>query len=284
MYEKQIKMKGLGAAVTVTVTQLQKINSYALAELKPEEIYVRRFLIAHNGVDRDNERFPEDCLDGFMQTLPGKSVLRGHNRNEMPCGLFFDAYKETMSPAQFLSVTGEKINLPDSILQAQALYGWVYFLRNDTTKDLIASMDAGILRYVSIGFRAADRREVRGEANQAVYEEYVAPAEALEGSIVWLGAQPGAVIKGADGLKKPVSRGDDYLIPDAEVVNKEADNPLGFDDEARGKEARGDDYLIPDAEVVNKEADNPLGFDDEAKGKEARGKEARGDDYLIPDD
>ena len=213
-FTKEIRLKELGGG-TVTVTQIQKINSYSLSELTPAQIYVRKFLLAHNAVDRDRERFSEECLDGFMQTLPGKSVLRGHNRAEMPCGLFFDASVEEMSKAQFKTLTGEDAILPDGMTMVKVLYGHVYFLKNDTTRDLIASMDAGILRYVSIGFRAADRTAIKSEFGETLFVEYVAPAKALEGSIVWLGAQPGALIKGASG--RPESR--------------KSKNPLDFDNE-----------------------------------------------------
>ena len=64
---------------------------------------------------------------------------------------------------------------------------------------MLTDIDGGIVRHVSIGFNATNLIKVTDEdTGDVLYWEYKGPGEALEGSLVWLGAQPGATItKGA---------------------------------------------------------------------------------------
>ncbi len=185
----------------ITAAMLAKINRFALKELTGEEVYVRKCLLAHSAVDRDNERFPEPLLDNFAETLPGKSLLFGHDRRTyLPLGLFFDASTEVMSADQFKTLTGEDPRLPDGMTEVKVLWGWYYIVKTPSSEDMISNIEAGVYRHFSIGFAAADLRAVKKEINGPVlYWEYVGPGEALEGSLVWLGAQPGATSQ--KGLK-----------------------------------------------------------------------------------
>lgn len=209
--------------------QLEKINRFALMPLSPGEIFTARFLLAHNAIDRDNERFPEVLLDDFAKTLPGKSLLDGHNRQKLPLGLFFDAVTEVMKPEQFKALTNEAANLPDNIQTVKTLWGWVYMVRSEVMAEVIRNITAGIYRHVSIGFRASDIKSVKGQFDNILFWEYVSPGEALEGSIVWLGAQPGATIKTfmhtSDQSKEgsPINwRANNPLIPEESKARQKA--------------------------------------------------------------
>jgi hypothetical protein len=162
--------------------------------------------MAHNAVDRDNERFPEALLDDFARTMPGKSLLNGHDRYTLPLGLFFDAATEEMTPEQFKTITGEEALLPEEIQTVKVLYGWIYMLKSDFNTPMTANIDAGIYRHASIGFRASDLRPIKGQFDNILFWEYMPPGEALEGSLVWLGAQPGATAqKKHGGAENPAS-------------------------------------------------------------------------------
>jgi hypothetical protein len=220
--DTQQKTFDLKAASGVEVTPdiLAKINKYALRELTVEEIFVRKYLMAHNAVDRDNERFAEALLDDFARTMPGKSLLNGHDRYTLPLGLFFDAATEEMTPEQFTTITGEEARLPEGIQTVKVLYGWIYMLKSDFNTPMTANIDAGIYRHASIGFRASDLKPVKGQFDNILFWEYVPPGEALEGSIVWLGAQPGATAQkkhgGAEGPashKQPHNEDIDQVDP-----------------------------------------------------------------------
>ena len=192
--KKSLEMggKGLNSGMEPTPELIAKVNCFALDPLKAEDVYIRKFLLAHNGVDRDRERFSETILEDFAQTLPGKGFLFAHDRrNYLPLGLFFDAFTEAISPEQFKALTGEEIRLPENASMAKVLWAFMYTLK-ECNQDIIQNLNAGIYRHVSIGFAASDLAPVKGAFDQTLYWEYAAPGEAVEGSLVWLGAQPGA--------------------------------------------------------------------------------------------
>jgi len=196
-YEKQFSIKAAGVEITPEI--LAKINHYAVKELTAEDVYVRKYLMAYNAVDRDNERFTEILLDDFAKTFPGKSFLVGHDRSAPGIGLYFAAATENLTPEQFKELTGEEAPLPEGLTSVKVLYGWIYLVKADFNEKIIANIDAGIYRHASIGFRASDLKPIKGQYDNILYWEYSSPGEALEGSLVWLGAQPGATAqKSAD--------------------------------------------------------------------------------------
>jgi len=207
LYEKSFSLKAAQGA-EVTPELLTKVNKFALRELTAEEIFVRKYLMAHNAVDRDNERFSEPLLDDFAKTFPGKSLLNGHDRYALAIGLFFDAVTEEITPQQFTAFTGEEARLPENISMVKVLWGWIYMLKAQFNEQMMANIDAGIYRHASIGFTANDIAPVKGQFDQILYWEYSPPGEALEGSIVWLGAQ-----QGATSQKKHDAR---YMMHDAD--------------------------------------------------------------------
>lgn len=182
-----------GQGAECTPEMLTAINRFALTPLTSEEVYVRKLLLAHNCIDRDNERFPDAMLDQFASSITGKSLLIGHSRKETGSGLFFDAYTEEMTADQFKTLTGEDPRLPETTSTVKVLWAWFYTLKTASSEEWLKWIDGGIVRHCSIGFAAADITAIRKEPNgPAIYWEYVPPGEALEGSLVWLGAQPGA--------------------------------------------------------------------------------------------
>ena len=70
--------KSASSAVEITTEVLAQVNAYALQPVTAEQIFIGKQLLAHNGVDRDNERFPEAVLNDFATNLPGKSTLYSH--------------------------------------------------------------------------------------------------------------------------------------------------------------------------------------------------------------
>jgi hypothetical protein len=197
--QKTLGLKmAMGQGAECTPEMLEKINRFTLTPLKAEDVYVRKLLLAHNCIDRDNERFPETMLDQFATTIVGKSLLVAHNRKETGSGLFFDAFTEEITPEQFKSLTGESLRMPDGMERCKCLWAWFYTLKTPGSEEWLKWIDGGIIRHCSIGFAAADLVAIRKEPNgPALYWEYVPPGEALEGSLVWLGAQPGATIQKA---------------------------------------------------------------------------------------
>jgi hypothetical protein len=210
-HHKQLDIKAV-AGVDVTPEILATINTFALTPLTAEKVYVRKFLLAHNCVDRDRERFPENLLDDFAATLPGKGFLVGHQRSAPGKGLFFQASTEDMTPEEFKALTGEDPTLGEGITTVKVVWAWMYMLNNQYNEETIFNIDAGIYRHVSIGFRASDLISIKGQFDQTLYWEYVAPGEALEGSLVWLGAQPGATAQKRAGESESGESEEDHDI------------------------------------------------------------------------
>lgn len=192
-----------GKGVEVTPDMLAKINGYSRTPLTAEQVYVGKFVVAHSGIDRDNERFTPAILMDFARTLPGKGYFNnegGHpgswsGQRGPGQGLWFDSNVMQMSLDEFQAMTGERPQLPPGETMISAMIGHMYALRTPGNEDMIANMDGGIHRHVSIGFNAPMPVAVKnpGDNLNTLFYEYQGPGEALETSGVWLGAQPGAV-------------------------------------------------------------------------------------------
>jgi hypothetical protein len=187
--DKQVRItacKGLGDGAEITDEQYKKISRYTLKEIPKDQLYIRKIRLAHNAIDRDNERFSEKLLDDFVRTLPGKSLLIGHNWGPPGKGRFFDAYLEETDLNEAKKETGEDIRLPDGIDKVKFLMTHFYTTKTSGKEELLSDIDAGIVSHASIGFNAETLLPVTNEENgDVLYREYKAPGEALEGSLVW---------------------------------------------------------------------------------------------------
>ncbi len=196
----QKSSKAVTSAVAVTDELLAKINRYTLEPLTAEDVFIGKQLLAHNGIDRDRERFTSQIIDNFVDTLPGKSTLYFHDSHYLPLGLYFDAKAEEISADRFKELTGEPIKLPDGVDQAYTLWAWYYVVKTPDVEFVLKNIKGGTFRHWSIRFNAASIVSIKEDPNGPIkYWEYVGPAEALEGSLVWLGAQPGATSQKAAG-------------------------------------------------------------------------------------
>lgn len=195
------------AAGDPSTEQLALINAYTLNDLAATDVYVRTAYLAHNGIDRDGEVFDDALLADFARTLPGKGLFVRHpggwDGDSGPgVGRWFSARVVEMSHAEARAALRQPgLRWPAMNTTAKLLECSFYIPRTGKNQDLIADIDAGVARDQSIGFRAADRSAITDEHEQRVAWRLHAPGEALEGSLVWLGAQPGAgVHKSASNL------------------------------------------------------------------------------------
>jgi hypothetical protein len=176
---------------------------YALAELSLAEVELRRMALANDALDRTGERFSEAFLRKLAATLPGKPVLAHHDKGSFPLGRFYAAQVEEDPGTGVLWLIAR----------------W-YLLKSVENESLRRHLDAGIYAHVSIGFRGGElmcdvcsepfwgdcphwpgqevTREGRPVPVTMTWQDPRGTAEAVEGSLVWLGAQRGArVIKEA---------------------------------------------------------------------------------------
>lgn len=202
---KQLHSAVLKASGAANSEQLAVINGYTLEEHTAEQVYVRTAYLAHNGIDRDKEAFDSALLKDFAATLPGKGVFVKHpggwDGDSGPgVGRWFSARVVEMSLDEARAVLREPgLKFPPGVERAELLEAGFFIPRSEKNKDQIADIDAGIAGDVSIGFRAAQRTDIQDGDGNVMGRRLHAPGEALEGSLVWLGAQPGARIhKAAD--------------------------------------------------------------------------------------
>jgi hypothetical protein len=180
--------------------ELAHIHRFTLEPLPADQLYVRRMALANTRLDRSFERFSPGYLQRFAQTLPGKSLLIAHDTHQLASGLVYQA--EVVPTAD-----GE-----------QELVACFYLPVTASTQEVRRCIDAGVVRYVSIGFTYDQRlcsvchqeywdcRHLPGEmilppdgppGGQLVTYTYagdLARVEAREASLVYLGAQRGAAI------------------------------------------------------------------------------------------
>jgi hypothetical protein len=198
---------------------LAMINSMALTPLEAREIYTRTVYLAHNAIDRDDEVFDDALLDDFATTLPGKGLFVRHpggwDGDSGPGeGRFYAARVVDMSLDEARELLREPgLRFAPGTERAKLLEASFYAVRTDENATLLRKIDAGVAGDVSIGFRAAERTNIHGADGAAVARRLHAPGEALEGSLVWLGAQPGARIhKAAHGAGSDAERSRDVHL------------------------------------------------------------------------
>lgn len=187
------------AAGAPTPAQLAAIREYTLRDFEPAELAVREFVLAHNAIDRDSEVLDETLLADFARTIPGKGTYINHpaswrGEGGPAEGRVFAARLERMSFDKAREVLREPgLKFPPDRSEAVLLYTESYFVKTDENAALLLKMDAGIAGDVSIGFTAADLVPVRdADGRELRAHRWIGPGEALEQSLVWLGAQPGA--------------------------------------------------------------------------------------------
>lgn len=138
----QLKKEGVLAEVSsVSKEEMKLINSYTRRELKPDEVYVFSVVLCDNDIDRDNERFTVEALFELEKLFVGKTGIFDHNptaRNQT--ARIFSCSVE--------AVEGRKTALGDDYFRLKAR---AYIPVCESSRDIILSLDSGILKEVSVG-------------------------------------------------------------------------------------------------------------------------------------
>lgn len=170
-----IRVRELPGIRAVTLSQpaeadIELINAeFARQRVSAEDIHVREARIAHNFHDRTLERFQKAHLERFAETLPGKSLLPGHDTRQLPLGRWFRA--DTRARVEEFPVLqreqkeagaarGKQAEIVPGFepqrLRVTWLDGAFYFAADPSTEAFRKNIDMGVYQDVSIGFSYDD--------------------------------------------------------------------------------------------------------------------------------
>lgn len=174
----------------ISEKELNLINRHSIKTLSADDVYTFKLAMCDNEVDRDNERFSNESLAELAKMYIGKTVISDHN------------WKSANQVARIYAakVTGEG--------DYKQLVANCYMLRLEKSSDLIAEIEAGIKKEVSVGFRIGEVIcSICGADNKKVYCQHYGgreydgkkcfftlekPLDAYEVSFVAVPAQPKA--------------------------------------------------------------------------------------------
>ena len=113
--------------------QLEAINALAKAELTAEQVYVFSLRLCDDQVDRDHERFDTEALAVLARLFIGKTGILDH---------------QWSAGNQVARIFETEVVREDRVSYIKA---WAYIRRGGKAEELIADIEAGILKEVSVG-------------------------------------------------------------------------------------------------------------------------------------
>jgi len=116
-----------------TAAQLEAINAQAKAKLTQEQVYVFSVRLCDDQVDRDFERFDTAALPALAKLFIGKTGIVDHKWS---------------SDVQVARVFATEVVREEDISYLKA---WAYIRRGGNADEVIADIEAGIKKEVSIG-------------------------------------------------------------------------------------------------------------------------------------
>ena len=116
-----------------TAAQLEAINTLAKAKLTQEQVYVFSLRLCDDQVDRDSERFDTAALPGLAKLFVGRTgILDHHWSAEKQVARIFETQVIRENGVSFIKA-------------------WAYIRRGGANEEVIADIEAGIRKEVSVG-------------------------------------------------------------------------------------------------------------------------------------
>ncbi|MBQ2786091.1 MAG: hypothetical protein IJF02_06270 [Oscillospiraceae bacterium] len=128
--KKQTEVMGRGVP---TAAQLESINAQAKAKLTEEQVYVFSVRLCDDQVDRDGERFDTGALPALAKLFIGKTGIIDHKWS---------------SDSQVARIFETQVVCEEGVSFIKA---WAYIRRGSHTEEIIADIEAGIKKEVSVG-------------------------------------------------------------------------------------------------------------------------------------
>ncbi len=223
--------------------EMELINRLATKELGRSEVYVFQLRLCDNEIDREGERFPRETLEELAPLFVGKSGIFDHNWSAG--GQAARIYK-----TQVVEEPGRVTKAGDG---GCYLKGWAYMLRTPGNAELIAQIEGGIKREVSVGC-AVERavcsvcgeelgscRHVKGRTynGKLCWGELKGAKDAYEWSFVAVPAQREAgVMKGMRPGLKELIQGNGAAMEELLALEKEAELGRRYLAQLRGEVVR----------------------------------------------
>ena len=128
--KKETQVAGGGVP---SAAQLEAINAQAKGKLTPEQVYVFSLRLCDDQVDRDGERFDTAALPGLAKLFIGKTGIVDHRWS---------------SDSQVARIFATEVVRLDGVSFIKA---WAYIRRGGQADEVIADIEAGIKKEVSVG-------------------------------------------------------------------------------------------------------------------------------------
>lgn len=113
--------------------QLEAINAQAKARLTEDQVYVFSLRLCDDQIDRDMERFDTQALPGLAKLFIGKTGIVDHKWS---------------TDSQVARIFAAEVVQEDGISYIKA---WAYIRRGGSADEVIADIEAGIKKEVSVG-------------------------------------------------------------------------------------------------------------------------------------
>ena len=166
------KEAGVDCGLEVDEKELAGINAMSRKTLTAEEVYAFAVKLCDNRVDRDGERFPVATLEELAELFVGKSGIFDHQWSAR--GQTARIYRTEVVREGELTEAGE----PYAYLK-----GYAYLLRTEGNRDLIAEIEGGIKKEVSVG--CSVERAVCSVCGQDIHTCPHEKGERYEGKLCW---------------------------------------------------------------------------------------------------
>lgn len=188
--KKETRILGTGVPSPL---QLEAINAQSKAVLTEKQVYVFSLRLCDDQIDRDFERFDTEALPELARMFLGKTGILDHRWS---------------TDGQVARIFSTEIVREDGVSYIKA---WAYIRRGGHGDDVIADVEAGIKKEVSVGcsmgrsicsicgseYGTCDHRKGRHYDGQLCCAILKEPMDAYEFSFVAVPAQPSAgVLKG----------------------------------------------------------------------------------------
>lgn len=128
--QKETQVAATGVA---TAAQLEAINAQAKAQLTAEQVYVFSLRLCDDQIDRDMERFDTQALPGLAKLFIGKTGIVDH---------------QWSSKGQVARIFETQVVKDEDVTYIKA---WAYIRRGGNGEEVIADIEAGIKKEVSVG-------------------------------------------------------------------------------------------------------------------------------------